>query len=300
MSDILSPPFDLFSDETETYDRKKEFHSNNAELVHDILCLCNSYSDQDRFLVFGIGDDGTIVGVTGDPNRKTNAQFQDLIRQAHFNRLPSVHYWEIEMQGAEIGILRIRNRPDKPFFLIKDKREGQTTVRAGVVYTRIGDTNVPLRETAPEEMIELMWRERFGFGLTPRQRIGRLLLDTKNWKSIDEDNYLYHHEFPEFTIQRGEELVNPFEEPWVHKFPDSSAYSFYVTLNYHTTILDRIVFVGVDGGRYHFPLPRSTASGQYVVDSNSIGFKIALIYDQYMPLYEHGLSITQGPDDSSS
>jgi len=295
MSDSNSLPFDLFSGEAEHFDRKKEFHSNNAELIHDILCLCNSYSYQDRFLVFGIADNGTVVGIKGDPKRKTSSDFQDLIRQSNFNRLPSVTYTELEISGTEIGVLRIRNRPDKPFFLTKDKRDGKVTVRAGVIYTRLGDTNIPVGESAPEEMIELMWRERFGFGLNPLDRIQALISDPENWVSIDEDNFLYHREYPEFTIQRGKELVDPFKEPWVEKFPDPNASSFYVTLNYHTTVLERIVFVVVDGGRYTIPLPILAAPGEYCMDSKSVGFKIALLFDQYMLLYEglpmHGLKI---------
>jgi hypothetical protein len=288
-------PFDLSSPEAEHYDRKQEFHSNNAELLHDILCLCNSFTDQDRFLVFGVDDNGTVVGIADDANRKTNSNFQDLIRQSNFNRLPSVNYMETELSGTVIGILRIRNRPDKPFFLTQDKREGKVTVRAGVIYTRLGDTNIPVKESAPDEMIELMWRERFGFGLTPLERMHRLLADTESWVSIDEDNYLYHREFPEFTIQRGKELVDPFKEPWVDRFPDSNAYSFYVTLNYHTTVLDQIAFVVVDGGRYTIPLPTPVGPHEYCMDSASVGFRIALIFDQYKPLYEglpmHGLKI---------
>ncbi len=291
----LQPRFDLSSAESEHYDRKQEFHSNNAELLHDILCLCNSYSDQDRFLVFGIDNRGTVVGIADDVNRKTNSNFQDLVRQSNFNRLPSVTYTETELSGAIVGILRIRNRPDKPFFLTQDKREGKVTIRAGVIYTRLGDTNIPLKESAPDEMIELMWRERFGFGLTPLARMHGLLADTESWVSIEEDNSLYHSKFPEFTIKRGKELVDPFKEPWVERFPDSSAHSFYVTLNYHTTVLDQIVFVVVDGGRYTIPLPTLVAQHEYCMDSKSVGFKIALIFDQYMPLHKglpmHGLKI---------
>jgi hypothetical protein len=36
-----------------------------------------------------------------------------------------------------------------------------------VIYTRLGDTNIPRNETAPEDHIEIMWKEHFGL-LNPK------------------------------------------------------------------------------------------------------------------------------------
>jgi len=58
--------------------------------------------------------------------------------------------------------LQILNTSKKPYFTLKDFLVGKALVRAGVIYTRLGDTNIPLKETAPEDHIEIMWRERFG------------------------------------------------------------------------------------------------------------------------------------------
>ena len=129
----------LHCDESESLDFKECFHSDTVDFIHDILCLANSYTDNDRYLVFGIKDDKTLVGVEND-KKKNNAQIQDMLRQANFNRIPSVNLEYMDIQGHKVAVLTIRNRPDKPFYLTKDKKVGKRTIRAGVIYTRLGDT----------------------------------------------------------------------------------------------------------------------------------------------------------------
>jgi hypothetical protein len=75
--------------ESEWLDLKKEFHDDKASLLHDMLCLANSYVESDRYLVFGVSDAREVVGVASDPNRKTNANLQDFLRQANLNRIPT-------------------------------------------------------------------------------------------------------------------------------------------------------------------------------------------------------------------
>jgi len=277
----------LKQDESETLDFKASFHTNNVKLVHDILCLANAYGNGNRFLVFGVTDDKKICGIESDPNRKTNAAIQDLLRQSHFNRIPSIKlHTRDNFQGHTLAILEILNRPDKPFFLTKDKKENKNTIRAGVIYSRICETNIPLAESAPEDIIELMWRERFGFALDPLSRLERLLDKKADWVNLrTAASYIYHRSFPEFTIQDGKTLVNPFVEPWTKKFPDPSAQSYYVEVRYHSTILKQIVFVSCDGGRYRVPLPqRDSDAKKWFIQLDSLEYKISLLYSQYFPL----------------
>ena len=159
MSELLN----LISEkESEKLDFKRQFHENTAELLHDILCLCNSSFDGDRFIVFGIANDKTFHDISNDPNKKTNADIQDFLRQARLNLIPKVELNFFSYNGGEIGILHISNSSQKPFFLRKDYQKGKSLVRAGVIYTRLGDTNIPRNEVAPDEHIETMWKERFG------------------------------------------------------------------------------------------------------------------------------------------
>jgi hypothetical protein len=156
-------------------DFKREFHANTAKLLHDILCLSNALYDGNRFIVFGVDDNAMICGVESDPNKKTNAEIHDFLRQLHFNRIPKVGLTFHKLEGHQIGLLQITNSPDKPYTIQQDFKRDKTLVRAGVVYTRLGDTNIPPNETAPDDHIERMWKER---------------LEDKHAKSLSlEDNF---------------------------------------------------------------------------------------------------------------
>ena len=239
-------------------------------------------------MVFGVKNDRTIVGVQSDSNRKNNADIQDLLRQSNFNRIPTVNLKTIEHQPSiKVDILTIKNRPDKPFFLVKDKTYQGKTLRAGVIYTRLGDTNIPLQESASEAQIELMWRERFGLGLPPLDRMKLLLDDFEAWISINDDNQLYHKQFPEFTVRKGKQIKDPFCESWSERFSDISAHSFEVEIRYFETILSKETFITCDGGRYQIPLPEidmSNSERQFYVQINSLAYKIARIFWQYYPI----------------
>lgn len=149
-------------------DFKREFHDNNADLLHDILCLCNAEYDGDRFLVFGIGDDRGIHGIDNDKNLKTNANIHDFLRSVHINRLPKVELTTHTIESHTVAVLRITNEPYKPFFLNREYVNGGKRLHAGSIYTRFGDTNVPSNESAREAQVEVMWKERWGLGLLPQ------------------------------------------------------------------------------------------------------------------------------------
>ncbi len=140
--------------ESEWLDFKREFHENTAKFLHDILCLSNASHDDDRYLIFGISNNKTVYGVENDPNRKTNADIHDFLRQVSVNSMPKIELSFQQFDEHEIGILKIKNLPKKPYFVTEDFRRGNATVRAGAIYTRLGDTNIPLHATAPEDGIQ--------------------------------------------------------------------------------------------------------------------------------------------------
>lgn len=276
---ILSNP------ESESLDRKEKFHKDNIDLIHDILCLANSYADSDRYLIFGQDNNFNICGIEKDSGFKTNANIQDLLRNSKFNRIPTINLQRHEIDNKhEIGVLIIKNRPDKPFYLTEDKVDGKKRIRNGVIYTRIGDTNIPLNESAPEEKIELMWRERFGFILAPLARFNKLLRETRSWVKLEGDLYIYHREFPEFSIRNGEIGFDNFEGEWLNGFSDKRAKSYDVELWYQSIILDKLVFISCDGGRYQIPLPDGIEPGKRSINKNSNGFLIAKLYSQHSSL----------------
>jgi hypothetical protein len=276
----------LAAKESVWFDRKRLFHANRIELLHDILCLANAYHDGDRYLIFGQADDLTVTGVSQDENRLTNAALHDFLRQSSLNRIPTLELLFESENNLDLGVIHIVNRPDKPFFVTTDRSHQGKTLRAGVIYTRLGDTNIPMGTSAPEDQIELMWRERFGLGLTPFARFQRLLDSAADWVEIRGEDYRYHRQFSEFTIRNGKDINLQFNETWTKKFPDPNASSYYKEVYYNGTLIERMVFVSCDGGRYQIPLPERDDNGRFIIARNSTAMRLALQLWQYLPLEE--------------
>ena len=60
--------------ESRYWDFKLQHHENNAELIHDILCLANAEHDGQRYLIFGVEDQSyELHSITGTPGRKSQA-----------------------------------------------------------------------------------------------------------------------------------------------------------------------------------------------------------------------------------
>lgn len=144
---------------------QEEQKKKKVDFLHDILCMANSYFPDDRYIVFGIKDSGEIVGVSEEAFQKIQeSQIIDLMRNAGLNK-PLYNY--VKLQKLSYGekkllVLRIKNVPQKPFFLEKDYGCKQKIIRAGVVYTRNKDSNTPINQSASDDEVSLMWRERFG------------------------------------------------------------------------------------------------------------------------------------------
>ncbi len=301
MSDDLTRLIGL--PESESLEYKRQFHESTVELLHDLLCLANAYTAGERHIVFGIADDHSVVGIESDPRRRKNSDIQDMLRASGLNRIPDMRLQDEEHDGHTVSVLTIKNRPDKPFFVLRDRREGSSRLRSGVVYTRIGDTNTPMAETAPEDRIELMWRERFGLGLPPLERFRRLLDDTASWQHDvhGDKTVFYHRDFPEFTVADGEELMDDFTEDWATQFPDKRASSYYVELRFHTTVLRKLLFVRCDGNRYRIPAPKIMKPRGWVLYRQGLGWRVAMLNHQYLPLEDAlrgtGIELRDGPSE---
>ncbi len=282
LADLLGKP------ESEWLDFKAEFHATTVELVHDILCLANARAATDRYLVFGVDNTGNVIGVEKAANKLVSNNLQDLLRASNFNRIPSVRLEDFKHGGHTVSVLTVANAAEKPFFLLKDKSEGKQRLRNGAIYTRIGDTNVPMTESAPEAMVEQMWRERFGIDLTPLERMGGLLRERDSWETqVDGERTILHHRtFPEFTVADGEVLVAEFQEDWATRFPNPQASSFHVELRHNATVLKRVLFVHCDGYRYRLPAPERAPEGGWVIDRDGLGYLVARLYDQYWDIDE--------------
>ena len=81
--ELLATVLNLASRKTDSryWDFKLQHHENNAELIHDILCLANAEHDGERYLIFGVEDQSyELHSITGTPGRKSQADIAGLLR----------------------------------------------------------------------------------------------------------------------------------------------------------------------------------------------------------------------------
>lgn len=248
----------LNENESEYLDFKEDYHSNNIDLLHDILCLANAESSNHRFLVFGVADDRSIIGIEKSQKKKRQCEILNLLKDSPFNHLPQITLHTIPYEGHEIDVLVIQNRAEKPYFFTKDKTFQGKTIRAGVTYSRYGDTNTPLGECVDELFLERMFRERLGLDKPPLEKVKINLLIVDHWKYSENESggaYFYDEWNPEFTLSQKLDSSTKFIGGWNLSFPDSTAYQYELLLKFHSTVLRRLFIVSCDGGRYVTVLP---------------------------------------------
>ena len=276
-------------------DFKERWPACKATLLHDLLCLANARVDGDRLLVFGVTDEAhQVVDLDQDLHRMTSHDFQDWLRNVPLNR-SLLCLLESRSIAAEsvVDIIQITDSRHKPFYLLKkySPKDSRKSLAPGAVYVRNGDTNTPASETAPDDVVEALWRERFGLGLSALERMMRYVDDHAAWeKHHGESGLLYCKEAPEFTIVEGATLNENFREAWAEAYPDPSAWSLSIELRFHATVLRRLSFVDVDGGRYRVPMPEPVLNGRKAVTTwetseSSLASRVAEL------LYHHRLSM---------
>jgi len=247
------------------WDFKQEHHSNNIDFLHDIICLANARRDGDRYLIFGIGDNATIEGLS---SLKKQADIIDTLRNAHFadDIFPDITLEDITIDDQNLQILIIKDTSNKPYYLKQEKKEDKKTINAGTIYTRNMDTNTPKNRVASSKDIEYMWKERFGLTQTPLERFKIYLEDFDGWQQNGEISH--YTQFPEFTIQSLDDsyFQGCEKREWargeIGYHYDSgngvSLFGFY----YHSTLLKKVCCVQFDGGKKYIVNPDWEAIGK--------------------------------------
>ena len=278
------------------WDFKQEYHQNKANLLHDIICLANNLDDRDAYIIFGVADNGEILGVENDENRKNQENFITFLRDKSFSEgyRPSIEYTRIKWNNHEIDILVIKRNRRTPYYLTKDFHDGKETVKAYYIYTRVIDTNTPKDKSADISSIETLWKKRFGLLPTPQKRLEQYLEDKKHW--ITRDQIQFYEECPEFTIETYEdddiERLNMHEAREFYCFYQTNSDSFYemIKCKYYSTAIFVSQTVILDSGRYVTPVPewgfisldhynQKNLSYKYFLE-NSMEYKLNLfLYD---------------------
>lgn len=138
------------------YDFKQIPHGDNESLLHDILCLSNNVENKDAYLILGVADDYSVVGV--DDNIKSNNIFDFLKTQSFAgDRIPDVSVFELLYKYKRIVAIKCTSSKNVPFYLTK-RYQG---INDHQIYTRVGDTNTPKNGHANYCDVEKLWKIHF-------------------------------------------------------------------------------------------------------------------------------------------
>lgn len=248
--------------EGEYWDFKEAPYNNNASLLHDILCLANCLYRGEKYIIIGVTDPAAGCVVKGlsknQADRKTQAGYIDFLRSKKFagDNRPVIELRTIEINGLEVDILVVIDRPEKPYYLVELYRDRNKEVKAQHIYTRTNDSNTPIDKSADITLIEKMWWQRFKLDLPPFKRMQYLLLEPENWsKDIGNKKYLSHRQFPEYNIELSE--VEQFDEVYSFFFTNHKSFLGKATFKYHTTILFELEYMYCDEMRIVLPVPET-------------------------------------------
>ncbi|WP_151736748.1 AlbA family DNA-binding domain-containing protein ['Paenibacillus yunnanensis' Narsing Rao et al. 2020] len=244
--------------EDDYWDFKQQHHNNKADLLHDIICMANNRVDRDAYIIFGIADKTfKVIGVENDNNRKNQQMIIDFLKSQKFvsGIRPRAEMRTLKLAGHEIDILIVKNSTDTPYFLTDRYSDGNRTVRANHIYTRVGDTNTDIDRSADINNIEYLWKKRFLLTRSPFEQIMKRLENKDEWKQ-DGDTY-YNIYNPEFTI------TNEFEEDrrevrsefYAYAMTNSSTMYQMLSVKYFGTQLYGRQVALLDSAQYSTPVP---------------------------------------------
>lgn len=272
------------------WDYKDDYCENDASFLHDIICMANNLENRDAYLIYGVNNNGKIVGIQNSTRRKNQNEIINFLKGKKFfggNR-PDIELNTLTVGNNELDVLIIKNTNRTPYFLSEKFSCQNKTVREGYIYTRIGDTNTDIDKMADNDKMEYLWKKRFGCDKGVIEKLNIYLNDWENWGiyknkyTIDEfiqggdfgnDNYIFYKYSPEFRI----EILKDTEECWDREtmrcFYCNQTAGHYVTkIYYNSTEIYSFYIAYVDEYRKFLVLPAI----------NRIEYKDKPIYFYYM------------------
>lgn len=241
--------------EGEWWDFKLKHHANFVSLLHDVLCMANIIYKGDRYIIFGISDDFKIIGINENDNRNTQADILDFFRKKSFanHKIPNVVIHTYLINEKIIDVLTISDSKGKPYYLTRDENKQGYMLRAGVVYSRLEDSNTPKDSTANPYEIEAMWRERFGLDEKASDRFNQVLLDFKSWKYDGVSSAFYDID-PDYTIEIGDSESSGGKFWWEDGLLEKST-KYYYHLKYKNVELHKIPVIHFRSENLCIPFP---------------------------------------------
>lgn len=245
--------------EGDHWDFKREWYSKKSDLLHDIVCMANNLSNQDGLIIIGVDEekDFSVQDTANDINRKKTQDLVSFLRDKNFagGIRPTVTVQSIKLSEKTIDVLIVRNDRNTPYYLT----EQYQGVFANNIYARVMDTNTPKNSSADVNIIESLWRKRFGINATVLERVILFLQNPKDWINSYTESKRYYKFAPEFTIEHisAADDRNGYEFYLFGQY-DISPHWYDINVYYHQTLLDSLGGAALDGGRYFTATPKIT------------------------------------------
>ena len=241
--------------EGEYWDFKKEWYQNKSDFLHDIICMANNLSNHDGLIIIGVDEetDYSICDVTNDTNRRRTQDIVAFLREKKFagGIRPTVYVQPLFLRKNEIDVIVIKNDRNTPYYLT----EQYQGVFANNIYARIMDTNTPKNSSADINIVEKLWKKRFGIDTAALDRALLFLQVPCDWVDSDNGKKFYKYA-PEFTLEdiQAEDGRNGYEF-YLFNQCDSRPRWYDINIYYHQTSLD--------GGRCFTSTPRTDGISLY-------------------------------------
>lgn len=237
------------------WDYKKDYSVIEEDKLIDIICMANNLYNRDAYIIYGVTDNGEIVGIENTKQvRMKTADVIKFLRSRKFSgdNIPEVEVRTLKIGNHEVDVLTVFRSDNTPFFLSEEfcnPTRRDKMIRAGAIYTRTADINTPRESTANIEVTEYLWKKRFGYDLQPFDRYMRLLDDYRGWSEANWDTvrYKYYKMHPEYKISVGESR----EGYETLRFFYDNPIMFYAELHldyYGTTLFETELWYMDEGG----------------------------------------------------
>lgn len=243
------------------WDFKAMWYQSNISLLHDIISMANNLENRDAYIIIGVDEDNNfqLDSRHDDIKRKNNNELASFLRDKKFfgTIRPYVKVDTLLIHSAEIDVITIKASNNTPFVLSEDFTDTihgkPVKLLAHHVYTRINDSNTPKNSSSDMDKVELLWRKRFGIGLSILDKMNLYLSNPNNWVYNDQLGSFFYKYDPLLILQidRDMENVRIDRHEFYNMIATDPQYDMWhdYTITYNATTIFSGYAQYLDGGR---------------------------------------------------
>lgn len=293
--------------ESETLDFKKDFNDDPADVLMDIICFANSPALEDAHIIYGVEEDDhhnyKIVGLDESrlPTHGNLEHFKDILKDEMFfyGSAPKLDYSKVSIDGKTIGILTIKPAEDGvPYILTEDKffknknqkDRGERSpsksrrIMAYRIYSRNSSHNTPWNKSASPDVVDKLYKARFGLLNHGVKAFLRAMQDHENWNFIESNNDNHYLKIncisrPVLSIRQISDWESEEVAPQSALFPDKRVKYCKIEYVENENLVSNGELYEFDQYRTIVPVPNIENIEQILNKKSSSGYVV--YYDYY-------------------